>query len=35
MFDFDGDGKIKLEELEYFMLNFGESENFYMDESKI
>ena len=26
LFDYDGDGKIMLEEFEYFMKNFGESE---------
>jgi len=35
MFDYEGKGKIKYEEFEYFMTNFGESENFYMDEAKI
>lgn len=35
MFDYDNDGKIKFEEFEYFMNNFGESENFYFDEAKI
>ena len=35
MFDYEGKGKIKFEEFEYFMTNFGESENFYMDEAKI
>ena len=31
MFDYDGDGKIPFEEFEYFMKNFGESEDKYMD----
>jgi Ca2+-binding EF-hand superfamily protein len=35
VFDYDNDGKIQFEEFEYFMKNFGESENFYMDENKI
>ncbi|CDW84173.1 calmodulin-like protein 6 [Stylonychia lemnae] len=35
MFDYEGKGKIKYEEFEYFMMNFGESENHYMDEAKI
>eukprot|EP00347_Sterkiella_histriomuscorum_P006232 403353559 len=35
MFDYEGKGKIKYEEFEYFMQNFGESEAFYMDESRI
>ncbi len=35
MFDYDNDNKIKYEEFEYFMNNFGESENFYMDSARI
>ena len=35
MFDFDNDGKVKLEEFEYFMRSFGDNENSYMDESKM
>ena len=35
-FDFDGDGKIKMEEFEYFMRNFGIEENqTYMTEDKL
>ena len=35
MFDYDNDNKIKYEEFEYFMSNFGESENSYMDNARI
>lgn len=31
MFDYDNDNKIKYDELEYFMSNFGESESSYFD----
>ena len=32
VFDYDNDGKLPYEELEYFLRNFGESETFYIDE---
>ncbi len=35
MFDYDNDNKIKYDEFEYFMSNFGEGENFYFDQAKI
>ena len=35
MFDYDNDGKIQFEEFEYFMRNFGESENDYLNETKM
>jgi Ca2+-binding EF-hand superfamily protein len=34
-FDYDNDGKIPFEEFEYFMKNFGETENSYMDDFRI
>jgi len=34
MFDYDNDGRISLEEFEYFMRNFGEGEK-YIDEEKL
>jgi hypothetical protein len=36
MFDFDNDGKIKFEEFEYFMRNFGVGENdIHMSEERL
>lgn len=35
VFDYDNDGKIQFEELEYFLKNFGESEQFYIDEKRM
>lgn len=34
-FDYDNDGRIPYEEFEYFMRNFGVSEDGYMDEERI
>ena len=36
LFDFDADGKIKMDEFEYFMRNFGEDENsIHMSEERL
>lgn len=35
LFDFDNDGRIKLEEFEYFMRNFGTGETSHMTEERM